>query len=121
MGFRGRQIATLTFVALVWSLAAPALAGVQECLECQTGCGCGCGCDVIGHEHEAAPCPDEPEHGPCDDGCDCLCCPGRTNVVPVSPGSTPDVPTGVTASSPGYSDAALPRGHLSRVFRPPRP
>lgn len=77
------------------------------------------------HHGGGAPCPDGDGHGPCDDGCPCLCCPGHGTVLypPVSTGlgrphreSSPVIRCGF-----GPPEALHPDDITRRIFRPPRP
>lgn len=68
----------------------------------------------------AAPCPDEsPEGDPCDQGCDCLCCPGHARLLPTTTRTELSADSSVQHLSTLGPDL-YPFELVSRVFRPPR-
>ena len=113
-----RAAAMVTVAGLAWSLAAPTPA--RPTAAAPTAC---CGCTARGGEEpsEEAPGPEGPGRGPCEEGCPRICCTGNASVLLSTPGVAPDVLAGMTEPSLIPPDAALARGYLSRIFRPPRP
>ncbi len=76
---------------------------------------------VSAEQHtDGTPCPDGEGHGPCEEGCPCLCCPGHSTAAVISL-SQPFVAASLVLSRTfGNFESFVPDGKFSRIYRPPR-
>ena len=98
-------------------MAGPGLAAVQESHDPGLS---------LPHHGGGAPCPDGDRdgHGPCSNGCPCLCCPGHGTLLypPVSWGLVRPEGRPTRSTHPGFGppEALHPDDNTHRIYRPPR-
>ena len=69
---------------------------------------------------DGTPCPDDESHGPCEEGCPCLCCPGHSTAAVLSLSRPFVAASRVLSRTFGNFESFVPDGKYSRIYRPPR-